>query len=184
MMRKLGAAILVLLLMWATPPVGAPADNGATEVLTLPPRGSLAAQMKLKLSLQMAAGSGGLASALDHNHQEWKTLTPDQREQFRDAVRAFHEKDPKAQQELLKRFEAFLSLDKEKREAYRHRARWVRAVVATFTAEQREKLRKMSSTDRAKALIARRDELVRQGELKLDDSPTSAPARSDDRPSK
>ncbi len=185
-MRKLGLAILILPLVWAMPAGGDPAERSPKAgdgVLTRPPRGSLAAQLMLKLRLQMAGG-GSLAAALDHNHQEWKTLTPDQREQFRDAVRAYHRKDPKAQQEFLERYGTFLSLEKEKREAYRLRARWVKAVVATFTPEQRDKLRKMSSMARAKALIARRDELVRQGKLKLNDSPASAPARSRDRPSK
>jgi len=185
-MRKLSLAILILPLAWAMPaggdPVGAAgeADEG---VLTRPPRGSLAAQLKLKLSLQMAGG-GSLVAALDHNHKEWKTLTPDQREQFRDAVRAFHEKGPKAQKEFLRRYNAFLSLDEEKREAFRRRARWVRVVAASFTPEERSKLRKMSSIARAKALIARRDELVRKGKLKLAGPPASAPDRSPDRPSR
>jgi len=172
-MRKTGLTILVLsfAMLW----VGSNAPRQAvgdseTSVLTRPPRGSLAAQLRLKLSLRMAGGED-LATTIDHNRQEWKALTPEQRERFRDAVLAHYKKNAKAQEELLKKYNAFLSLDKAKREAYRRRAKWLRIVVATFSAAEREKLRTMSATDRAKALIARRDDLVRQGKLTLDDPP-------------
>ena len=56
-------------------------------------------------------------------------------------------------------------------------AGWLKVVVATFSAEERKKLAKMLPGDRAKALIARRDELVRAGKLKLDDKPAAAPTK-------
>lgn len=157
------------------------ADNGSagdisTDVLTRPPRGSLAAQLRLKLSLQMSGGTS-LAASMDHNRQDWEMLSPEQRERFRDMAVAFLNKDPKEQEKLLLSYSAFLSLDKQKREEYRVRADWVRAVVATFTPQERKQLASMSSMDRAKALIARRDELVSQGKLKVATPPPTAPAK-------
>jgi len=153
------------------------ADIG-TDVLTRPPRGSLAAQLRLKLSLQMSAGTS-LAASMNHNRQDWEMLSPEQRERFRGMAVAFLDKDPKQQEKLLLSYSAFLALDKQKREEYRVRADWVRAVVATFTAQERKQLESMSSMDRAKAIIARRDELVSQGKLKLQPTtqPTTAPAK-------
>jgi hypothetical protein len=158
------------------------ADNAGagigTDVLTRPPRGSLAAQLRLKLSLQMSAGTS-LAASMNHNRQDWEMLSPEQRERFRGMALAFLDKDPKQQEKLLLSYSAFLALDKQKREEYRVRADWVRAVVATFTAQERKQLESMSSMDRAKAIIARRDELVSQGKLKLQPAtqPTTAPAK-------
>jgi hypothetical protein len=178
-MRRIGLLILVALTAWAMDARLAVAQSSIDEeasVLTQPPRGSLAAQLRLKLSLQMAAGSS-LAAAMDHNRQEWRMLSPDQRERFRDSAVAFLEKNPKAQDKVLSDYSTFLSLNQQKREAFRQRAEWVKAVVASLTAEQRDELQKMSSADRARVLIERRDELVRQGRLKLPfGEPATAPA--------
>jgi hypothetical protein len=154
------------------------ADNAGagdigTDVLTRPPRGSLAAQLRLKLSLQMSAGTS-LAASMNHNRQDWEVLSPEQRERFRSMAVAFLNKDRKQQEKLLRSYSDFLSLDKQKREEYRARANWVRAVVATFTPQERKQLESMSSEDRARVLIDRRDELVSQGKLKL--PPTTQPA--------
>ena len=178
-MRKRLAAILVLLpasAMLTAPAWADPADDGGASVLTRPPRGSLAAQLRLKLSLQMAGGTS-LAASLDHNRQEWKTLSPDQREEFRREVLAFLKRNPKDQDKLLKSYNTFLELDETKRGAYRRRAQWVKAVVATFTPAERDGLRKMSSIDRARLLIARRDQLVREGKLALDPPGSTPPAK-------
>ncbi len=154
---------------------GAESGDIGTDLLTRPPRGSLAAQLRLKLSLQMSGGTS-LAASLDHNRQEWEMLTPEQRERFRGIAVAFLDKDPKEQEKLLRSYSAFLSLNKQKREAYRIRAEWVRVVVASFTPEQRKQLASMSSMDRAKALIARREELISQGKRPPTTQPTTPPA--------
>ena len=154
-----------------------PSGDIGTDLLTRPPRGSLAAQLRLKLSLQMSSGGGSLVASLDHNRHEWQMLSPEQRERFRGMAVAFLDKDPKEQERLLQRYSDFLALNKTKREQYKARARWVRAVVATFTIEQRKQLEAMSSVERARAIIARRNELVRQGKLRID-PPTTRPAVS------
>ena len=153
-----------------------PAGDVGTDVLTRPPRGSMAAQLRLKFSLQMSSGGTSLVASLDHNRHAWEMLSPEQRERFRSVAVAFLDKDPKQQEELLKRYSDFLALDKQKREQYRARAQWLRKVVATFTPEERKQLKAMSTEDRAKAIIARRDELVRQGKLTLSVQPTTRPA--------
>jgi len=155
---------------------GAESGDIGTDVLTRPPRGSLAAQLRLKLSLQMSGGTS-LAASMDHNRQEWQMLTPEQRERFRGIAVAFLEKNPNEQAKLLRSYSAFLSLNKQKRQAYRARAEWVRVVVASFTPEQRRQLAGMSSMDRAKAIIARRDELISQGKLPPTTQPATAPAK-------
>ncbi len=177
-MRRVSLAILfaaAATLLPAFARADASAGDDGASVLTRPPRGSLAAQLRLKLSLQMAGGVS-LAATLDNNREQWRMLSPDQRERFREYVVSFLKKDAGDQERILKSYSAFLSLTKQKREAYRRRARWVQAVVATFTPDEREELRRMSSVDRAKALITRRDKLVREGKLVLDE-PASAPAR-------
>ncbi len=156
---------------------GAESGDIGTDLLTRPTRGSMAAQLRLKLSLQMSGGTS-LAASMDHNRQEWQMLTPEQRERFRGIAVAFLDKDPKEQEKLLRSYSAFLSLNKQKREAYRARAEWVRVVVASFTPEQRKQLARMSSRDRAKALIARREELRSQGKLPAPTAqPTTPPTR-------
>ena len=181
-MRRFAWVILALAAptSWAFADAG---DDGGASVLTRSPKGSLARQLRLKLSLEMVGGQS-LSASLDHNRPEWEMLSPEQREEYRHRVMAFLQKDPDAQDKLLENYSAFLALTQEKRDAYRRRAQWVQAVVATLTPAQRDELRQMSSTDRAKALIARRDQLVRAGKLKLDVSPTDAPARSEDPPGK
>lgn len=173
-MRRIALTILVALTAWTLDarPAAAQSGDDETSVLTQPPRGSLAAQLRLKLSLQMAGGSS-LASTMDHNFQEWKLLSPDQREQFRSYAVAYLKKDPKAQDKVLSDYSVFMSLNREKQQAFRQRQAWVKAVVATFTPEQRDELKKMSSADLARVLVERRDEMVRQGRLKL---PTGEPA--------
>jgi hypothetical protein len=173
-MRRIGLLILVALTAWTLDARLAFAQVGddETSVLTQPPRGSLSAQLRLKLSLQMAGGSS-LAATMDHNRQEWKMLSPDERERFRSYAVAYLDKDPKAQDKVLSDYSTFLSLNQKKREAFRQRAEWVKAVAATFTPEQRDELQRMSSADRARVLVERRDELVRQGRLQV---PTGEPA--------
>jgi len=154
---------------------GAESGDIGTDLLKRPPRGSLAAQLRLKLSLQMSGGTS-LVASLDHNRQEWEMLTPEQRERFRGIAVAFLDKNPKEQEKLLRSYSAFLSLNTQKRKAYRIRAEWVRVVVASFTPQQRKQLASMSSMDRAKALIARRDALISQGKLPPTTQPTTPPA--------
>jgi hypothetical protein len=183
-MTKRGVVILAVVVLAASAGlVLGDSGDDATRLLTRPPRGSLAAQLRLKLQLEMVGGSS-LAASLDHNEQEWLLYTPDQREQYRRWAVAFLRKNPREQEKLLKHFSAFLSLTKTKRDAYVERARWVKAVAASFTPEQREQLRKMTSMDRARALLERRDELVRQGKLKLRQRPSTAPASPASRPTR
>ena len=185
-MRNFGISILCILSAVALVADAARAEPDAedvTGVLTRPPKGSLAAQLQLRMRLKSAlemAGGPSLATSIDHNRQEWRTLSPDQRERFRNQMLAILTQGPEQQEKLIRSYDAYLSLSKGKREAFRRRDIWVRAVVKTFSPAERRNLAKMSAVDRAKALIARRDELVRQGKLHLE--PTTAPAEPTTRP--
>ena len=157
---------------------GALADNGASELLHRPPSGSIARQLRLKFQL-MRESSGTLAAALSHNREAWERLSPEQRDRFRRRAYAFLQKDPRQQQRLLDDFEKFIKMSADQRVAYRQRAEWLNAVVASLTDSQRQQLLNLPPLERARRLIALRDELVRQGRLKLDVSvPKPAPASS------
>lgn len=180
-MRSYGVSILIMALAAAMPAGAAlaqtadPPDGADADALTRPPYGSLARQLALKLQLQMAGGAS-LAASLDHNRQEWRMLSADQREQYRRNVLAFLDKAAADQESLLRNYSALQSLPKDKQEAYRRRAEWLKVVVASFSPQEREDLRQMTPTERARQLMARRDELIRQGTLAPDGAPTSMPA--------
>jgi len=178
-MLRLGRYILVLALPAALLAEAALADGeGLAGAMNAPPYGSRAGQLALKFRLEAVARlprGGTLASAIGHNQHEWMMLSPDQREQFRRDALAFLRKNPTEQEKLMQQYSAYLALSKQKRLDFQRRAEWLKVVVATFTPDERQQLEKMLPIDRAKALIARRDELVRQGKLKLP-PPTTAPA--------
>jgi len=131
------------------------------------PLGSIARQLDLKFRMMRKAG-GTLTAALRHNRKEWESLTPDQREHYRRMALAFLKTNPDEQEKMLKRYEKLIKLSARKRDAYRRRAQWLKVVVASFTPEQRKWLKSLSPRQRARRLIERRDELVKQGKLKLD----------------
>ncbi len=150
----------------------APSKSKARH-LNKPPFGSIARQKLLKFRLRMRS-IGSLVASLDHNRDAWKSLSPDQREQYRRKAYAFLKKNPAQQEKMLLDYEKFIKLSVGERKAYRRRAAWLKVVVQTFSRPERRKLREMSPEDRARKLIERRDKLVRQGKLKL--PPTSQPA--------
>ncbi len=54
-------------------------DEGSD--LRKPPTGSIAAQLRLKNMLRTQA-EGSLVAAINHNRQDWESLSPDQRDQL------------------------------------------------------------------------------------------------------
>jgi len=174
-MRNRLAYILVLILAVACPATVAFAQAEDSSPLRDPPPGSIASQLRLKFRL-MRINNGTLASSLDHNRKEWQDLLPDEREQYRREAVAFLRKSPEERDELLQRFEKLLNMSAERRDAYRRRAKWLQAVIETLTPAQRQELEKLTPTARARRLIEIRDELVRQGKLKLEEPTDSASA--------
>ena len=160
-------------------PTTAAAQREDSSPLREPPPGSIASQLRLKFRL-MRINSGTLASSLDHNRTEWLNLLPDEREQYRREAVAFLKKSPEERSKLLQRFEKLLKMSAERRQAYRRRAKWLKAVIETLTPAQGQQLEKLTPTARARRLIEIRDELVRRGKLKLEEpattSATGAPA--------
>ena len=172
-MFELKRSILTAIAVMALASASAPADEGRSS-LTKPPAGSIAAQLRLKMKLHRIT-SGSLAASLKHNRREWESLTPDQRGRFRKSFLAFLHKSPGQQEKLLVHYEALFKMTAERREAYRQRAKWLDVVVRSFTPEQRQALQEMPPDDRARKILARKAELLKQGRLEVD-APTSAPA--------
>ena len=170
----------VVLAVWVVSAVllacsAAQADEDAAA-LRRPPMGSLARQRLLMMRLQQIT-TDSLAETLKHNRQDWEQLTADERKSYRQSFLAFLQKTPKQQDQLLKRYEKLFKMTAQRRADYRRRAKWLRVVVDSFSAEQRQELREMSPDDRAKELLARKARLIRDG--KLEAEPTSSqPASS------
>jgi len=179
-MRIIWRNILVAMIVAAVLlPATAPAEStDSTTARRKPLKGSVARQLLLKHQLETIS-EGNLAALLRHNREEWESLTPDERDRYRRYALAFLEKNRQEQEELIRRHDELIKMSAEKREAYRRRAKWLQIVVASFTPKEREELQKLSPDDRARLLLERKAELVRQGKLQPDaPAPTSQPAAS------
>ena len=154
------------------------ADDSA---LRRPPRGSVARQRLLKLKLQRIT-AGSLSAALDHNRRQWERITPDQRQQYRRSFLAFLQKSPEQQDKLLAHYEKLFKMSPERRQAYRRRSKWLRVVVKSFTAAQREELERMAPGARARKILARKAQLLSRGRLKADRATTAASGAPTSRP--
>lgn len=148
--------------------------------LSRPPRGSIAGQLLLQARLKKAMSDGTtLAASLDHNRSQWDALSPDQRSRFRQEALAFLKESPQEQQRLLRHYEKLIALSADRQERYRQTAEWLRTVNASFTAAERQQLLEMPPDQRAKALLERKAELIRQGKLSAETAataPTTRPA--------
>jgi TRAP-type C4-dicarboxylate transport system substrate-binding protein len=149
-----------------------------SDALRRPPTGSIAAQLRLKQKLLAAQSGTTLAATLQHNRRQWESLSPEQRDRIRQVAVAFLQQNPDRQLELIEQYDRFIRMSAERQRAYRQRERWLKAVVASFTPQERDQLRNLASDERARRLIARRDELVAHGKLTLEPAtqPASAPA--------
>jgi len=176
-MHRVKRNILILALALAA--AGATAFAQATQPsspLVRPPRGSVAAQLQLKLKLIRAGSGQTLATSLDHNRKAWKNLSPDQRARYRIEYLAFLKESPDRQQRVIEKFGKLIKMDANRQAAYRSRAHWLKAVAKNLTAAERLRLKNLTPQDRAKALLEIRDKLVGEGKLKLQPTTTSASA--------
>jgi hypothetical protein len=168
-----------LLAAGARPSGGAPAARAATpsaRPAEPPPAGAtLAAQQRLAERLNALKGPS-LAAALDHNRAEWTSLSPDQRDRFRQEALAFLDQSPEQQDRLLRQYQRLIALSAERQENYRRIAQWVRVVVDSMTAEERKALLEMPPQQRAKALLERKRELIEQGKLSPDAASAASPS--------
>lgn len=138
------------------------------------------ARQKLLISRLNAAGGETLSAGIDHNRQEWLRLSPDEREKYRREALAFVDKSPAEQDKLLKHYEQLIKMSETKRQAYVARAKWLEAVVASYTAAERADLEKLSPDARAAKLLERKAQLIRDGKLAADEPttrPTTQPAK-------
>ncbi|MFP3936938.1 MAG: DUF3106 domain-containing protein [Phycisphaerae bacterium] len=149
--------------------------QGDSDALRRPPAGSIAAQLRLKQKLLAEQQGTTLAATLRHNRRQWESLSPEQRDHYRRVAVAFLRENPDKQRELIEHYDEFIKMSAERRQAYRQRERWLKVVVASFTPRERDELRNMPADERARRLITRRDKLVEQGKLKLEE-PTTQPS--------
>ena len=127
-------------------------------------------QLSLKQRLAKILGDEGLSGSLDHARVEWRRLTPDQRDRMRAQALAFLNKSPEEQDRLLEHYDQLVRMTAERREAYRRRAEWLKAVVDWLRAnepERIEQMKAMSTQHRAKAMVEFRDRLLREGKITL-----------------
>ena len=148
------------------------ADNPSPK----PPKGSMARQLMLKYRLAGKLTDGTLQASISHNRQEWESLSPDQRDHYRQEALAFMDKSPEEQEALLKKYESLIKMDAQKQQAYRERARWLKVVVDSFTPQERENLQKISPDERAKILLDRKAQLISEGKLIPATQPATQPA--------
>ena len=134
---------------------------------------TLAAQKRLAELLNALKGES-LTASLSHNRAEWETLSPDQRSRFRQEAMAFLSESPDQQERLLRQYQRLISLSAERQENYRRIARWLKVVVDSMTPEERKGLLEMPPDKRARAILARKAELISQGKLSPD--PATLPA--------
>lgn len=157
-MRGLRYMLVVLLGAMAA----MPAVAGDDASLRKPPAGSIASQLRLKFLVKGQA-EGTLLAGINHNREDWENLSPDQRDVYRRNVLAFLNKSPEEQEQLLKHYDQLVKLTAEKQEQYRQRASWLKAVVEHMTPAERQQLLEMSPEDRAKAIMEKRDQLLKEG---------------------
>ena len=125
-----------------------------------PPRpGSRARQLLLKQALEKRL-SGTLVAELSHNKKVWGAMTPEQLRQLRERYYAFLRLDQDKQAELLRAMPEFERLTGAQREAYQQRAAWLKKVVGSLTPDQREELKAMTPSERAKRLLELKGRLV------------------------
>lgn len=162
---KILIALTALALLAGAETASAQARQGQTV--------NVAHQLQLRLSLAKVANGDSLAMSI--NRQEWDHLTADERDKYRREALAFLSKSPEEQARVIEHYEKLIKLSAQKREAYLQRAQWLRVVVDSFSAQERDELTKLPPDQRAKRLLDRKAELIKQGKLAPDTQPASSP---------
>ncbi len=151
------------------------ADGPKGAAAPQPKMVDVAKQFRLLRGLQRLGGGEALAASIGHFRQEWDRLSPEQREKFRQEAQAFAAKSPQEQQKIIDHYNQLVQLSDEQRQAYVKRAAWLKVVIDSFDAQQRAELARLSPADRAKQLLERKAQLIKEGKLK-DETPATAPA--------
>jgi hypothetical protein len=180
--RTISLALMVLAALPAAAadqPADGP-DRGAPRAL---PPGSIARQIQLRAALMADAQGTTLSAMLGRNVERWQNeLTPDEREQLRQRSRLFFEKSTAEQAKLFERYiDQWIAMAAARKAKYRRMNRWLKAVVASLSPERRRAVMAMTPAERARVLIEKRDQMVRDGLLRLE-APTTAPAEPASRP--
>lgn len=94
--------------------------------------------------------------------QAWDDLSEAQKQQLRRRALAFLKLTPRQQKQVLADYEQ-LANTAQRQDAWR--ARWLGAVVESFTPEERSRLKTLAPGERARLFIQRRNELIQNGTL-------------------
>jgi hypothetical protein len=109
---------------------------------------------------------GSLAEALNRNRRRWRKLSPAQQKLARQEALAFLQLDPQQQKKILDEYaRKAQAVPAVTAEARLKQARWLRAVVESFTPAQVDQLRGMSPAQRAETFIRQRNQLIAEGKL-------------------
>lgn len=138
------------------------------------PRGSLARQLWLKARLATLAPGETLTASLESNRREWELLSPERRQWYVKQAMAFLGLSKEEQERRLRNLTRVIRMDEQTRQAYRHRAEWLKVVVGSFTADERKQLLSLPLKEQAKRILDRKEELIGQGKLTAD-QPTTQP---------
>ncbi|MBS3820470.1 MAG: hypothetical protein GVY16_03775 [Planctomycetes bacterium] len=115
-----------------------------------------------------AITGGSLCEALggsQSTEERWAQLSGEQQDNARQQAMAFLRMDPDEQQTLLDDYAKAVAEDPEARQAWQQRSRWLKVVIDSFTAQEKQALRDASPAERARLIIRRRQQLRKQGDL-------------------
>jgi len=125
--------------------------------------GAAARQLLLKQRLEKIVGKT-LASELNRNRSVYAAMTPQQRRDLREKVYSFLKENPDRQVRILQAAQELLN----QTPAEKARMAWLARVVASLSAEEKARLRRMPPDQRAKRLL--------ELKAKLAPAPTTQPA--------
>jgi hypothetical protein len=131
--------------------------------------GSKTRQLMLRQALDKEV-SGTLVAELNRSKKLWKAMGPERLRQLRERYYAFLRLDDQQQAALIDAAPEFDKLSESQKKLYRERAAWLKEVVRSLTPAERDELKKMTPTERARRLLELKARLATS-------RPTTAPAK-------
>ncbi len=134
--------------------------------------GSKARQLLLIQRLEKVT-KGTLATELNRNRDVYGAMTPQQRRDLREKVYSFLRQNPDRQVRILQAARDLLAQTPDQKA----RSAWLARVVASLSAEEKDRLRRMSPAQRANRLLELKAKLVDKPTPTTQPAPTAAPAK-------
>jgi hypothetical protein len=153
----------------ALPALGQEAQDAGDPV-------SVERQLRLKRRLLM--GSESLLATLRSNVQQWRDLTPEQREQLRHRAYALRQATPAQQQRLIEAYAKYLRLSAVQRAEYRRRAERIEQVLDLLSDDEKQRLLELPAHQRAVRIMEMRRAFQAEGRIPADE-PEASPTNDD-----